>query len=202
MGWFDVDEERQIFRDPEYVLKRIFKKKVMKNMRNEDQVYLSTRAEREIAAIHSVIPDDVDSFGNLPQFRCGWKKCGRVFTNRDQLLDHVQKYFPQFMHRFHLNSKNVLSSNPNMEFDEFVQKVQASFPAEKAAKLGTKEYMKALRAFYDQYVPICQALAQNSGDGDDGNYVSRIHQCRPGCVLCLCTPLTRGPRKRWKFLSR
>merc|ERR1712039_1155726 len=107
----------------------------------------------ELIALHSdpVLPDDVNAYGGLPELRCGWKKCGRVFDNRDRLLDHVSRCIPHvFVHRFHLNCRNVLESNPDLSFDAFKKRALATFDADKRKHVTEKE----LVAYYNQFKPM------------------------------------------------
>ena len=74
------------------------------------QKQLQQQHEYEIE-LHSnpILPDDIDEYGNLPKLRCGWTKCGKIFTSKQPLLDHVKQCIPHiFVGRFHLNCKYIM----------------------------------------------------------------------------------------------
>lgn len=151
--WFGDDETKQIFESPESVLLHIYKHFVIKNQRHDYNVFLDNQRREEMIAIHSdpVLPDDIDEYGNLPQFRCGWTKCGRIFTNRDQLLDHVSKFIPRvFVHRFHLKCGGVLEQNPDMTLKEFIKRAYDAFDPVARKNIDDAE----LIAYYNQFRPL------------------------------------------------
>eukprot|EP01083_Nonionella_stella_P247872 858912_1 len=81
--------------------------------------------KRQVQRIHADLPDDVDEYGNLPQLKCGWTKCGRIFNSKDALLAHVKQCISHpFVGRFHLNCKNILENHPDLTFKQFSQKVK------------------------------------------------------------------------------
>ena len=126
LEWFGDDKLKQIFNDPESVLTTIYKNYVIKNIRHDYDIYLENKRIHELIELHSnpILPDDIDEYGNLPELRCGWTKCGKLFDNRDKLLDHVRRCIPHpFLHRFHLHCRTVLEPNPNLSFKKFSDKV-------------------------------------------------------------------------------
>ena len=153
LDWFGDDEQKQIYRDPESVLHHIYKFFVIPNQRYEYDVYLENEQKELLIAMHSdpILPDDVDEYGQLPQLRCGWKKCAKVFTNRDRLLNHVQRWIPHvFVHRFHLKCGIVLEENPEMTQQQFMKRAMAQFDADKRKDVTEQE----LIAYYNQFQPI------------------------------------------------
>lgn len=156
LNWFGDDKLKQIFNNPENILLSIYKNYVIKNIRHDYDVYLENRRIHELIEIHSnpILPDDIDEFGNLPELRCGWSKCGKLFDNRDKLLDHVRRCIPHgFVHRFHLNCRTILEPNPRLTFQQFSKKTLALFEEKKKRLINEKE----LKAYYDQF----QSMFQN-----------------------------------------
>merc|ERR1719245_2581194 len=157
-----------IFNNPDVVLSHILKHFVIPNMRYDYDVYLENTERDAMIAMHSdpVLPDDVDQYGNLPYLRCGWKKCGKVFRNRDQLLNHVSKFIPHaFVHRFHLKCGRVLAANPDMSLQQFMTKARDSFDAYKRRYVLDKE----LTAYYNQFRPIFKKDDVSKDDDTDFN---------------------------------
>ena len=95
-----------------------------------------------------MLPDDVDAWGNLPELRCGWKRCGREYANRDKLLDHVRRCIPHtFVHRFHVHCRMVLESAPHLSFEAFAERTLALFDDRNKKHVSEKE----LKAYYQQF---------------------------------------------------
>jgi len=159
LSWFGDDKLKQLFNDPQSVLRYIYKEIVISDRRREYEEYLENKRMAELIEIHNnpMLPDDVDEDGNLPEFRCGWKRCGKVFDNRDRLLNHVAKFLQSpFVHRFHLHCGMVLEPTPNMEFAEFRQKVLAMTPQEKRPNIQDIHF----KTYYDQFQPIFRKKKQ------------------------------------------
>merc|ERR1719266_741973 len=92
-----------------------------------------------------LIPDDVDENGNLPYLRCAWKRCGKVFEHRDQLLWHVRNARNgDLCTGFHINCRSVLYWNPEMELKEFLRRAQGQW---RESKRPSNE---SLTAYYNQ----------------------------------------------------
>mmetsp|Transcript_37026 Transcript_37026/g.60918 ORF Transcript_37026/g.60918 Transcript_37026/m.60918 type:complete len:178 (+) Transcript_37026:94-627(+) len=109
--------------------------------------------EKAMRRLHAdpPLPDDVDEHGNLPELKCGWKKCGKEFKSRDALMAHVRKCIPHpFVGRFHINCKNVLENDPEITLDEFLQRVMDCYEAEDAEHIERKE----LVTYYNQFQPL------------------------------------------------
>jgi len=157
LEWFGDDKLKQIFNDPHSVLKYIYKNIVIKNIRRDYKEYLERKALQDMIDLHSnpAMPDDVDQWGNLPELRCGWKKCGRVFQNRDRLLTHVARFIPcRLIHRFHLRCRSVLEPNPSMSYEEFCKQALELFNHYEAKQLTEGENYTSLKAYYDQFQPF------------------------------------------------
>eukprot|EP00484_Ammonia_sp_Unknown_P020122 CAMPEP_0197035220 /NCGR_PEP_ID=MMETSP1384-20130603/13076_1 /TAXON_ID=29189 /ORGANISM="Ammonia sp." /LENGTH=178 /DNA_ID=CAMNT_0042465251 /DNA_START=83 /DNA_END=619 /DNA_ORIENTATION=- len=100
------------------------------------------------------LPDDVDEYGNLPQLRCGWRKCGQVFKTRDELMAHVRKCLPHpFVGRFHLNCKNVLENDPDLTLQEFMNRVVDCYDEADQRNIEREE----LVTYYKQFQPLFKA---------------------------------------------
>merc|ERR1719273_832515 len=92
-------------------------------LQNQDVSREKALAEQYEIHTNPPLPDDVDKFGNLPYLRCAWSRCGMVFSNREQLLEHVKRSRRgDFTHRLHLRSRSVLEANPEMEFADFLER--------------------------------------------------------------------------------
>lgn len=153
LSWFGDDKLAQVFTAPEQVLQHVYRFYVMKNIRHEYDVHLENKRIHELIAMHSdpVLPDDVDEYGCLPELRCGWKRCGKVFDNRDKLLDHVRRCIPHvFVHRFHLHCRTVLEADPNLSLQQFCKKALHLFDEDKRKHISSKE----LAAYYEQFQPV------------------------------------------------
>jgi len=191
--------------EPVAVLRHIFQHDVMKAMRSDFEFYLRNKARAELIAIHSdpPLPDDVDAAGNLPELRCGWKRCGRVFSNRDQLLHHVTQYIPhRLVHRFHLHCGTTLASDPTMTFEEFTKRALPMFEGEARSSLWEIDGGLRLRAYYEQFQPKFMRAVELKRDGKDNEFESRTERCRPECVLCQCDDQNRFRRGRYKKSKR
>jgi len=143
-----------IFNDPEAVLLHVYKS-VLPDMRREYSKYLEQLQFTRCVEIHSnpILPDGVGKYGDLPYLRCAWTKCGKVFRNREQLLQHVIKYIPHKMiSGFHVRCGEVLRKNPDMKLDEFMQRMYKAFGTE--ADDGSQD--EPLACYYKQFQPILQ----------------------------------------------
>lgn len=96
-----------------------------------------------------ILPDDVDSHGNLPKLRCGWSSCGLIFETRKDLMEHIKDCIPHksYINRFHVNCKMVLENNPDLTLSEFEEKVKSQYP-ESISKLIKHS---DLIAYYNQF---------------------------------------------------
>jgi len=150
--WFGDDQLKQIFNDPESVLLHVLKI-MLPDMRREYSKYLEQLQFTRCVEIHSnpILPDGIDAWGNLPELRCAWTKCGKVFRNRDQLLNHVRTYLPhKLLSGFHVKCGKVLRTNPNMSLEEFKQRMYVVFG--QSVSSGVKD--KQLACYYEQFRPI------------------------------------------------
>lgn len=120
----------------------------MKQIRRENREERQKREYAKLVEIHTnpPIPDGVGKYGDLPYLKCAWTRCGKVFSNRDQLLQHVAYYENgNFSHRFHLHCASVLGSNPQMSRQEFMERIKAKSRRHKEV---------CITAYYDQMQPI------------------------------------------------
>eukprot|EP01083_Nonionella_stella_P013772 38730_1 len=139
VGWFGDDVKKQIMADPESVLAHVYQL-VIRNMRYEYKMYIERKNQQQLRAIHTnpILPDDVDRNGDLPYLRCGWKKCGETFENRDQLLNHVRFALygdkRPLLHGFHMHCQDVIRNNPTISLSNFKKRVRNSFQNTKYAQ--------------------------------------------------------------------
>ena len=122
----------------------------IKTQKETKKRLIEEKQEREL---HSdpPLPDDIDEYGNLPQLKCGWKKCGKTFATKDALLIHVRKCIPHpFVARFHLNCKNILEINPEITLDQFIQKVMDCYDENDQKNIDKKE----LICYYNHFQPL------------------------------------------------
>jgi len=157
---FGDDTKKQLINDPVSILTEI-NKTVIKNLEYEHSVWLEKKKMKELTEIHTnpVLPDDIDELGNLPYLKCGWKRCGQVFLNRDHLLEHVKRCIAAdhaLLHRFHVHCRSVLEANPDLSVNEFSAKVKPLFK-EKTALVTDK----CLEAYHKQFQPFFKKLNQN-----------------------------------------
>jgi len=149
---------KRIFDDPQSVLTHIYRHHVIKQMKRDYQQFMEKQRFDELVEIHTnpLLPDDVDSDGNLPELRCGWKRCGMVFDNRDRLLNHVTKFIGcnAMVHRFHVYCRTVLEPTPDMPLDEFSEKAMAMFPPKAKATLEAQKGV--FKTYYTQFQPMFQ----------------------------------------------
>jgi hypothetical protein len=151
MNWFGDDKLKQLFNDPQAVLRHIFKRFLMKQIRREYREAVRERALAEQYEIHTnpAIPDDVDENGYLPELRCAWSRCGQVFYCREDLLDHVRRARNgSLCTGFHINCRSVLRWNPEMGLEEFMEEAKQRW---RPSKRPSNE---SLIAFYNQMKPI------------------------------------------------
>merc|ERR1712048_661242 len=91
--WFGDDQLKQIFNDPESVLLHVLKM-MLPDMRREYSKYLEQLQSTRCVEIHSnpILPDGIDAWGNLPELRCAWTKCGKVWrTNPNMSLEEFKQ---------------------------------------------------------------------------------------------------------------
>merc|ERR1711933_16551 len=100
---------------------------------------------------------------------------GKVFLNRDQLLNHVSRCIPRtFVHRFHLRCGIVLENNPKLSLEQFIKRARESFSVEKRQFVKDSE----LEAYYNQFRPIynkqyfCKEAKQNAVSNREPGIIS------------------------------
>jgi len=155
--WFGDDVKKQILTDPDAVLKTVYQRYVIKNIRYDYRVMIERQNMEKLRELHTnpILPDDVDEDGNLPYLRCAWSRCGQQFNNRDQLLNHVRYALygetRPLLHGFHLSCSQVLQSMPSISLEAFKTKVRASFGATKYAQyIRLPMYDAKLEFYYKQ----------------------------------------------------
>ena len=176
--WFGDNEKKQILKDPESVLKNVYLKYVLRNMRYDYRTYLERKNMEKLREIHTnpILPDNVDEYGNLPYLTCAWSRCGKTFDNRDQLLNHVRYALygesRPLLHGFHSHCSQILCREPNMTLEQFKRKVRSSFSGSKYHQyIKLPVYDKKLKSFYQTFY---KGAKKPGGNNPYQNQQSRI----------------------------